>query len=118
MKAKCSATSEEISVILTKNEISQLEKSVLKGIMKIPSEKGLLARPLDIKIGEINPDSCFNFVEIIHHPKNSNYLESRRFDIIISDQSYQKLKNDGLAGDRGSWGCKLLIYEESKIRGY
>jgi len=110
MRANCSATSEEIDISLSKDEINSLENRVLKGFLAIPSEKGRLVKPLNLKIGEIHLSSEFSFVEIRHNPPYSNYLESKSFDIIISKDSYQYFKETGALGEEGH-GRKIMIYE-------
>lgn len=109
MRANCSATSEKIVIFLKKDNISSLEKAILKGFIAMPSEKGNIVRPLNIYLGEINHDRGFNFVEIKHDPENADYTNAKSFNIILSKEAYIQLIQTGCTLDRGYHGCKVII---------
>ena len=115
MKAGCSATSEEIDIILEKSEIDSLETRVLKGFLVIPTEKGRLVRPLNLRVEDIKEHQEDHYIVYIKHdPERSYYLDSKKFDVILSKDAYQNLKEKGMTGERLWHVAKVLIYEQSK----
>jgi hypothetical protein len=115
MKAGCSATSEEIDIILEKAEIESLENKVLKGFLAIHTEKGKLVRPLNLRVEDIKEHEEGHYlVYLKHDPEKSYYLDSKKFDVILSSDAYQDLKAKGMTGERLWHVAKVLIYEQSK----
>lgn len=113
MKANCSATSMEMFLVLTKDEINSLEKTVLKGMINMPSDNGPdVQKPLTARVGNSGHPEYKVYIET--HPKSCNYLESSSYDIIISSRAYKELKQRGTTGERLYGVAKIIIFEKSK----
>jgi len=108
MRIFCSATSEEFSISLSKEEIDSLETKVLQGNVKIPAEKSMISRPISILLGE-TPDRYQVFIK--HNPENSYYRDSKDFKFIVSPGAYQDLKKTGRTGERIYSSIKVLIHK-------
>ncbi|MFA5259594.1 MAG: hypothetical protein WC979_04445 [Candidatus Pacearchaeota archaeon] len=115
---KASSIGIEYSVILSNEEIKRIESPGLRGTLKVRTRERVVGNfPLDLRIGEINPNQLY--VEVRTVPFNVHFEDAAQFAFVLSRAGYEMLKEEGITGDRmyDNPGCKVSIYEEMVARG-
>lgn len=98
----------EMEIYLDNDEISRLEKEVLKGVLLIRGPDSKTARPLCIKVGKTDKRYI---VDLKLNPSVSalNFPAARQYTVILSKYAYSELKERGTTGARTSYD-KVLIF--------
>ena len=112
MKAEGSPSC-EISVKLTNQEISELEKNTLKGTIRLRNKGEILDKDIEIYLGELGENYC---VELNVSPEGVGYPYIQLYSIIISDLGYGMLKRKRMTMDRVGFGGKVVIFNQKYNR--
>lgn len=114
MKASSSLDS-EIEIELTGKEISDLQKGVIRGTLKVRSDKPhqvFGTRDVEILVGIINENSSAVYIALRTFPLRACFEDIEKYGFILSSDGYEILKETGKVVDRpdGFGPCKVYIY--------
>jgi hypothetical protein len=99
----------EMEIYLDNDEISRLEKEVLKGVLAIRDRDGnKTTKPLLVKVGKTDKRYI---VDLKLNPPKSNFPAARQYLVILSKYAYSELKERGTTGARTSYD-KVLIFNK------
>ena len=107
---KASSVGWELFIELSEQEISMLEKEIVKGEIKVYDlDKKLGNFPLELKICDIDKNQLY--VELQTIPKRVYIDKIEKYIVKISQDGYEKLIEYGQTGDRmySNPGCKVIV---------
>jgi len=115
MKASSSLDS-EIEIELTDEEVSALQRGIVRGALKVRSEKPnqvFGTRDVEILVGIINKDSPALYISLKTFPQHTCIEGIKKYGFILSPDGYEILKEKGKVVDRpDSFGpCKVSIHK-------
>ena len=113
---KASSICWELDIELTYEEISKLEKKILKGKIKVRNREKLIRNSLlNIKRGDSGDHHVYMLLNTI--PRNVYFGEVEKYTIIISNEGYKILKKREFVKDRmfDNPSCNINIYKKNFI---
>jgi len=110
MKAD-STSSLEMQIILTTNEIKQLNRSNLLGSLPIRNRESKPSRilQLELQVASLN-GKCYLTLGSL--PKNTEFNYVAKYIITLSLSAYYDLVHDGHALQRLEWGASVGVFSE------
>lgn len=105
MKASISPGS-EIDITLRPEEVSALENQELNCVARVREVEGLLERKIRLAIG-----STLNlFIDMQSFPKGACFESIAMYDIFISPEGYEILRNNNAVCDRTGGPSRVNVY--------
>lgn len=108
-----SSLDSEIDIELTDEEISALQKGVVRGVLKVRGVKPhkiFGARNVEILVGRINESSLALYIEQRTFPLHAGFEDIEKYGFILSSEGYEILKEKGRVVGRTGGPGKVCIY--------
>ncbi len=106
MKGFCSGSSIEIDLDLERDEISRLEKEILRLRIRRVHENPHNFVSISLQIGDTSNEE---FMKLKCLPKDCDFENTKEYEITLSNLGYSYLKERNGVIDRPGYGTKVSI---------
>lgn len=114
MKASMSLSS-EMDIVLTSEEISSLEREIIIGKVKVRNEgqDNLEPRGLKLSVGAVEKNL---YLDLRSYPERASFETIAEYEITISRDGYELLKEKGKVIDRTGGPSKVYISLQGRLQ--
>ena len=103
----------EIEIELTDQEISDLEKKMLRGRIKLRHKDEMHERCIGISIGKLEKNL---YLDLKVFPQGRGYPHIVLYSVILSEEGYQRLKTKGMTVERVGGPGKITVHKKNHNR--